>query len=202
MKANYYTVLGLERSASENQIRKRFHELARQHHPDRLGAAEKAKAEAKFQTITEAFNTLSHPESRRQHDQELTQIATGTSPADDRLSQAYLQRGLAAYREGRWGPAAEAFDKATQVAPDDARAWHHLATACLKDPRRRRHAVAAARKACRLEPMNATYCKLAATIFDREGLTAEARKSYSLALRWGGPDAEVELALAKLQKSE
>ena len=100
MKANYYTILGLERNASEMQIRKRFHELARQHHPDRFDGAEKADAEEKFQTITEAFNNLSRPESRRQHDRELSQAPASTSPVDDRLSHAYVQQGVAAYREG------------------------------------------------------------------------------------------------------
>ena len=200
MKLNYYTVLGLERSASEMQIRKRFHELARQHHPDRFSAARKAEAEAKFQAIAEAFNTLSRPESRRRHDHELTQTASA-SPVAGRLSRAYVQQGVAAVRESRWGAAAEAFEKATKSTPNDAQAWHYLATAWLKDPRRRQGALEAAQQACRLEPMNATYCKLAAAIFDREGLTAEARKSYRRALRLGGPDAEVELALAKLRKS-
>ena len=201
MKTNYYTIFGVERSGTEMQIRKRFHELARQHHPDRFGAAERADAEAKFQTITEAFNTLSRPESRREHDHELTQAPASTSPVDDRLSHAYVQQGLAAYREGRWSAAMEAFEKAVESGPNDAQAWHHLGTACFRDPRRRRRALEAAREACRLEPMDATYCKLAATIFDREGLTAEARKSYRRAMSLGGPDPEVEQALAKLRKS-
>ena len=175
--------------------------MARQHHPDRFGAAEKAGAEAKFQTITEAFNTLSRPESRREHDHELTQAPAAASPVDDRLSHAYVQQGVVAFREGRWSAAMEAFEKATESAPNDAGIRHHLATACFRDPRRRRRALEAAREACRLEPMNATYCKLAATIFDREGLLAEAQKSYRRALSLGGSYPEVEQALAKLRKS-
>ena len=202
MKENYYSVLGVGRGASEVEIRKRFHELAREHHPDRFREAEKAEAEAKFQIITEAFNTLSRPESRRQHDQELKKGTSSDTATDDRLSRAYVQRGVAAYREGRWGKAQEAFEEATKIAADDAQAWHYLAMVCFRDPRRRRRALEAAREACRLEPMNATYCKLAGAIFDREGLTVEARDSYGLALRLGGPDAEVELALANLRKTE
>jgi hypothetical protein len=54
MKVNYYEILGVERSASEQEIRDRFRKLARENHPDRYRGPDKADAERKFQTITEA----------------------------------------------------------------------------------------------------------------------------------------------------
>ena len=54
MKINYYEVLGVERSASEQEIRDRFRKLARENHPDRYKGPDKAEAERKFQTLTEA----------------------------------------------------------------------------------------------------------------------------------------------------
>ena len=56
MKVNYYEVLGVDRTASEQQIRDRFRTLARENHPDRYRGADKAAVERKFQTLTEAVN--------------------------------------------------------------------------------------------------------------------------------------------------
>src|SRR5439155_64895 len=58
MKVNYYEVLGVERSASEQEIRDRFRRLAREQHPDRYTGTDKAEAERRFQLLTEPVNTL------------------------------------------------------------------------------------------------------------------------------------------------
>ena len=44
MKVNYYEVLGVDRSASEPEIRERFRKLAREQHPDRYKGPDKAEA--------------------------------------------------------------------------------------------------------------------------------------------------------------
>ena len=45
MKLNYYEILGVERSASEKEIRDRFRTLARESHPDRYKGPDKGEAE-------------------------------------------------------------------------------------------------------------------------------------------------------------
>jgi curved DNA-binding protein CbpA len=72
MASDYYAVLRLPRSASPEQIKSRFREMARSMHPDRVPAAEKGAAERTFQRVTEAFNILSDPDRRRRHDAELS----------------------------------------------------------------------------------------------------------------------------------
>ena len=64
---DYYEVLGIERTASQDEIRKAFRKLARQHHPD--VAANKATAEEKFKEINEAYEVLGDPEKRKKYDQ-------------------------------------------------------------------------------------------------------------------------------------
>jgi curved DNA-binding protein len=63
---DYYSVLGVPRTASADEIKKAFRKLARQHHPD--VAKDKKSAEAKFKEINEAHEVLSDPEKRRQYD--------------------------------------------------------------------------------------------------------------------------------------
>jgi DnaJ-class molecular chaperone len=61
-----YSVLGVSRTASEDEIRKAFRKLAKKHHPD-LNPGDKA-AEAKFKEISQANEILSDKEKRRRFD--------------------------------------------------------------------------------------------------------------------------------------
>lgn len=74
MASDYYAVLRLPRNASAEQIRNRFRELARETHPDRVAAPQKPGAEKVFQQLSEAFNILSDPARRRQHDLDLSKV--------------------------------------------------------------------------------------------------------------------------------
>lgn len=63
---DYYSVLGVVRDASADDIKKAFRQLARKYHPD--VAKNKASAEDKFKEINEAYEVLSDPEKRRKYD--------------------------------------------------------------------------------------------------------------------------------------
>ena len=100
MEKNYYAILGVLQGASEAEIRARFKELVRRHHPDRFHGSEKVAAEERFQAITEAVNVLTSPERRRDHDFALAQPKGDKRGQEgDRVAQAYLQRGAKAFRE-------------------------------------------------------------------------------------------------------
>ena len=64
---DYYKTLGLEKGASEEDIRKAYRKLARKHHPD-LNPGDKA-AEEKFKQVQEAYDILSDKEKRQMYDQ-------------------------------------------------------------------------------------------------------------------------------------
>src|SRR2546422_10187026 len=64
---DYYRILGVERTASDEEIRKAFRKLARQYHPD--VAKDKKTAEEKFKEINESYEVLSDPEKRKKYDE-------------------------------------------------------------------------------------------------------------------------------------
>jgi curved DNA-binding protein len=64
---DYYATLGVPKTATPDELRKAFRQLARQHHPD--VAKDKKNAEAKFKEINEAYEVLSDAEKRQRYDQ-------------------------------------------------------------------------------------------------------------------------------------
>lgn len=64
---DYYKILGVNKTASEDDIKKAYRKLARKHHPD-LNPSDK-EAHKKFQQINEANEVLSDPEKRKKYDQ-------------------------------------------------------------------------------------------------------------------------------------
>lgn len=63
MTKNYYDVLGVEKGASKDEIKKAFYKLAAKYHPDKKGGDE-----AKFKEVNEAYQTLSDDKKRKEYD--------------------------------------------------------------------------------------------------------------------------------------
>jgi len=74
-KRDYYEVLGLSREASEAEVKKAYRTLVRSHHPD--ANPDDPNAEERFKELTEAYEVLSNPESRRAYDTYGHQVPRG-----------------------------------------------------------------------------------------------------------------------------
>jgi hypothetical protein len=74
-KKDYFRTLGVERGASEDEIKRAYHRLARKYHPDVNPGNE--RAEARFKEISEAYAVLGDPEKRRAYESSGVRYSNG-----------------------------------------------------------------------------------------------------------------------------
>lgn len=67
-KRDYYEVLGVNKNATDDEIKKAYRKLAKKYHPD-ANPDNKEEAEAKFKEVNEAYENLSDPQKRKMYDQ-------------------------------------------------------------------------------------------------------------------------------------
>src|SRR5688500_11551118 len=74
---DYYKVLGVDRKASQDDIKKAYRKLARKYHPD---TNKDSGAEERFKQVSEAYDVLGDPEKRKKYDRGGNIFAGGPNP--------------------------------------------------------------------------------------------------------------------------
>ncbi len=115
---NYYEVLGVSKDASAEQIKKAYHSLARQYHPD-MNSGDINAAE-KFKEINSVYQILSDPFKRSQYDQTVGE------------AQELYKRGVARSQIGDYQGAILDYTKALEINPNWAEVLYHRGFASYK----------------------------------------------------------------------
>jgi molecular chaperone DnaJ len=96
MRKDYYSVLGVPRDASQEDVKRAFRRLARETHPDANPGD--PQAEAGFREVAEAYEVLSDPERRRRYDRgdtiDLSDLFAGFGGFDDLIRSVFGDSGL------------------------------------------------------------------------------------------------------------
>lgn len=103
MAQDYYAILGVDRSATAEEIKKAFRKVARETHPD--ANPDDPEAEARFKQAAEAYEVLSDPDRRRRYDRgdtiDLSDLFNGIGGLDDLLRSVFGDSGLFGSRPHR-----------------------------------------------------------------------------------------------------
>jgi DnaJ-class molecular chaperone len=87
--SDYYSILGVPKGASDEDVKKAYRKLASKYHPDKLPEAEKAAAEIKFKEAKEAFEALETAAKRAQYDNPRPQQQHGVPPDMEDMLRAF-----------------------------------------------------------------------------------------------------------------
>ncbi len=97
MAKDYYSVLGVDKKASQDDIKKAFRKLAHKYHPDKGGTDEQ-----KFKEITEAYSVLSDDKKRREYDA-YGQAFPGGAPRGGQAGQGFGGFDFSQFQQGFGG---------------------------------------------------------------------------------------------------
>lgn len=126
MAANYYQILGINKNASQSQIKAAFKKLALKYHPDKNNGS--IKAEENFKLINEAYQVLTDPDKKYIYDQKEIYkteykpftVTTDTSTFEknqnysfkfqtaydfERHKEEYVRRNTVVQKKGDWNNA-------------------------------------------------------------------------------------------------
>lgn len=180
--ANHYEVLGLPETASQDEVKRRFRELARRWHPD---VARTPDAAEKFKTISEAYRVLGDPNARAQYDAELKLQAMRTAGAS-RAPGTSRRRASSEPAGPGPAPGRSETTSASQRAASEIRT---VVVRLLRDADRamQRMQLYEAEQLCRailrLDRRNATAHEILGDICSMRGRTEAALAHYTMAVQ-------------------
>lgn len=201
---DYYQVLRIWPTASDEAIKKAYFNLAKLYHPDVVSKGGKGKDESvDFKLINEAYAVLSDPAKRRLHDEVLKtqgRKAQGTTrESDKRSAQLAYEQARTAMRHNRYDKAVVLLKSAIKYDRTNPAyySWFGFALAALNT--RLHDARDACKKALEMEFYNADYHANLGFVYFQAGLKSTAIGCFREALKW---DPEHRLARKYLQDTD
>ncbi len=206
---NHYEVLGLDREASRDEIKRAYFHLAKEYHPDRhfqTGLEDLMPVlESLFRRITEAYDTLLMERRRKEYDLELTlkpfesRRGGSRASAGGSASQSAAQ-GEEALRKEDFKTAVYYLEAAVKSAPDKGKYHALLAKALTQIPGRQRDAETHYKRAIELEPAAADYYVGLGLLYKKGGMMQRAQRQFEEALNWDSDNAPAKKELKNLLK--
>jgi curved DNA-binding protein CbpA len=203
-----YGVLGVDRSASRDQIRRAYYGLARRYHPDHLRSGDLTgyleEMEKYFTRVTEAYNTLMNFELRREYDDLLVVDKDDGSKAEEQsvvLARENYIAGRALIAKRRLTDAVRFLENAIQLDPSKSAYHLELGKLLTGNPRRRDEAERYLVQAKTLDPSSAEAYAGLGQLHAKRGQKDQAIAAFREALRWKADHVEARKGLKELGAS-
>jgi len=189
---NHYEILGIEKQASNDIIKKAYYRSAKEFHPDKhfsLPSKElKDKLNAIFSKITEAYRILSDLRMRSDYDQRLSNGTARIEKSNVELAKHKFKEGVDAFRKKSFDEAVEFFGQASYLDSSNPNYYFHMGIALEKE-KKYREAEKAYRQALKLDPFNADYFAELGLVYLKLDLPLRAKSSFETALKYN-PSSE------------
>lgn len=179
----YYGVMGIDKDASESEIKKAYYKKAKEFHPDRhyaLPGDMKEKLNDIFTYITSAYSTLSNSDLRREYD-----LSGEEKPmeVDSReLAREKFEDGMNEYSIGNYAEAERLLSEAAYLDSTVPNYHFYMAMALTKNDKHK-DAERAMRIALKSEPFNPNFLAEAGHVFLSLGFPLRAKGNFERALK-------------------
>jgi curved DNA-binding protein CbpA len=220
--ADYYGILGVERTADSAECKRAYYALAKRFHPDRFqrdaNETLRTQVEAAFMKITQAYETLRDPRARAAYEVKLgTQMITPSSPQaagrggstsspanlsrEQRAAESFAQ-GVALLKQNNLSSAVTLLGEAARLAPQQARYHAFYGSALARDVRTRRQAEAELQTAIKLDGNDPAYRVMLAELLRALGQLLRAERELERALALDPNHDVARRMLNQIKKSD
>ena len=185
-KRDYYNVLGVSKTSTNQEVKQQYRKLALKFHPDRNQYKD---SEEQFKEISEAYSVISNPEKKLVYDkyghagvnqryssEDIFRSANGTGFDSDDV-WGWRNKGGTFYFEGKYDEAIACYEKAIGIDPDNPVVWNNKGLA-LDSLGKYEEAIACYDKVIGIDPNDADVWNSKGLALDSLGKYEEAKQCY------------------------
>lgn len=204
---NHFQVLGVPPSATTEEIKRAYFNLARHYHPEKFEGSEEAKrlTGEVYRLLTHAQEVLVSPGERGAYERSLHQTEPPRSSHDTLAAENHFHRGEQLARSGKFVAAVEALEEAVRLQPQEGpfRAWLGWSRfrANPDNPQALAQALASLEQAAHLSPHSEWSYLFTGLVHQALGRPDKALKSLKQAQACNPENPEVRRALKSLQQT-
>jgi tetratricopeptide (TPR) repeat protein len=207
---DHYALLELDRKSDEDTVRRRYYHLARSLHPDSLegilAEACQREAEEYFSLITDAYNTLTRPEQRKEYNDQLRSKATAERETEKQdptsLARENFLQAQRALNNGELHDATQFFRNAVQLDPGRGEYHRELGIVQMQNPQWQKSAEEALQRAVTLEQTDIRALSHLGRLYQMNGLKRRAIETYQKTLQWDEDNQIAQTGMAELSEDD
>ena len=199
---SFYELLGVNRTATEEEIKRAYFNLARKYHPDRFNQQVKDTSLINeiFNSLTDAYRILIDPQKRKEYDSQLDAGSQDSTEDQAKKADIKFRQGRTLFNQGMYEEAIIFLEEAIRLRREKADYFLLLAMAASKLDASKTKAEQDFLRAIELQPWNADAYLGLGMFYMNEGLKIKARKQLEKALEIDPERQQARSLLAELDK--